>query len=71
MKERVVYTCEFCKVEYAKKQDAIACEAHHLSPKKIINTRYLNMRKDKCQAPLELTVEMENGEKYIYQRTHR
>lgn len=65
MKERRLYICELCGTEYAKEQAAIDCEAYHLSPKKIINKRHVN---DKCRAPLELTVEMVDGEKYIYKR---
>lgn len=68
MKEKRVYICELCRTEYAKEQDAMDCEAYHLSPKKIIDKRYVNMRKDQCRAPLEITVEMVNGEKYIYKR---
>lgn len=69
MKEKRVYICELCKTEYAKEQDAMECEAFHQLPKKIIGKRYVNMRKDACVAPLEITMQMENGDAYTYRRT--
>lgn len=47
------------------------CEAYHLMPKKVIDKRYVNMRKDACRAPLEITMQMENGDAYPYRRTKK
>ncbi len=71
MKEIHRYVCEICKTEYAKEQDAMDCEAYHLLPKKVIDKRYVNMRKDACRAPLEITMQMENGDAYTYRRTKK
>lgn len=47
------------------------CEAYDLMPKKVIDKRYVNMRKDACRAPLEITMQMENGDAYTYRRTKK
>lgn len=71
MKEIHRYACDLCKTEYANEQDAMDCEAYHLRPKKVIGKRYVNMRKDACRAPLEITMQMENGDAYTYRRTKK
>lgn len=69
MTERALYKCDICGTEYARIDDAYACEAYHYRPKRIERLRYKPRGMGEvARFPLEVVVEFENGEKRAYRR---
>ena len=68
MKQIQKYQCEVCHTEYAKREDAVACEKNHKIPKAIVETRYLTKAQDGGGYPVTITVLMNNGERITYKR---
>lgn len=68
MKERVLYTCEFCRTDYADKAEAMRCELSHKKKLKIVDSRYLAQAQDESGFPTTITVQAENGERATYKR---
>ena len=68
MKQKILYTCEYCNVDYANKIDAEKCESNHKTNFKIASKRYLPYKSDKSGLPISITIEFENGNREIYKR---
>ena len=68
MKERVLYTCEFCRTDYANKADAMRCELSHKKKLKIVDSRYLAQAQDESGFPTAITVQSEDGARATYER---
>lgn len=68
MKEKRLYTCEYCQTDYALKSDAEKYEANHKRKLKIIHKRYLPKSLDNSGLPIAITVEAEDGTKQIYKK---
>ena len=68
MKKRVLYTCEFCRTDYADKAEAMRCEESHKKKLKIVDSRYLAQAQDESGFPATITVQSENGERATYKR---
>ena len=69
MKEKVLYYCEKCGTAYASKKDAIACEAFHKTPKKIVTKNNAFKPKNVGPAwPIHVRVQDERGNscQYVY-----
>ena len=68
MKEKVLYTCEVCRTDYADKAEAMRCELSHKKKLKIVDSRYLAQAQDESGFPTTITVQSENGERATYKR---
>ena len=68
MKERVLYTCEVCRTDYADKVEAKKCEESHKRKLKIVDSRYLARVKTLSGFPITITVQSEDGERATYKR---
>ena len=68
MKEKKLYICEICGVEYNEKTKAERCEAGHIKPKKIVDAKYYGYGADSSGFPCKVIIELENGEKISFKR---
>ena len=68
MKEKVLYTCEVCRTDYADKAGAMRCELNHKKKLKIVDARYLAQAQDESGFPTTITVRSESGEQATYKR---
>lgn len=68
MKERVLYTCEFCRTDYADKAEAMRCEESHKKKLKIVDSRYLAYFQSGSDLPYAITVQSEDGTQATYER---
>lgn len=68
MKERMVYTCEYCGTDYKNKEDADACEKGHVTPKKILKPKYCSIKNDATGMPGSITILMSDGTEATYRR---
>lgn len=68
MNERVIYTCEFCRTDYADKAEAMKCELSHKKKLKIVDSRYLAYFQNGSDFPFSITVQSEDGARATYKR---
>lgn len=68
MKEKVLYTCEVCRTDYANKAEAKRCEESHKRKLKIVDSRYLTRAQDMSGFPTAITVQLEGGARATYKR---
>lgn len=68
MKEKTLYTCEYCHTDYASRLDAERCEKIHNQKLKIVDKRYLSYKQDKSGFPVSITIRNEKGEEQIYKK---
>ena len=61
MKERKLYMCEVCGVEYADKNEAIKCETGHKRGLKIVKSYYKGINCVSSGFPTKIWVCSENG----------
>lgn len=62
MKEKTLYVCDFCKTQYANKEECKKCETSHIKPKKIVSEIYKPFKVVSSGYPIHIHVEFENGE---------
>lgn len=68
MKPVQKYQCEVCRVEYAKKEDALDCEKNHKIPQSIVSARHMP-KAQKCTGyPVTVTIRMSNGKEIVYKQ---
>ena len=68
MKEKVLYTCEVCRTDYANKAEAKRCEESHEKKLKIVDSRYLARAQTLIGFPITITVQSEDGIRVTYKR---
>lgn len=68
MKEKKLYTCEFCHTDYADKKDALRCEKNHGKKFEIKKMRFLPYRIDKSGFPITVTLTDEEGNTAVYKK---
>lgn len=68
MKEKVLYTCEVCRTDYANKAEAMRCELSHKKKLKIVDSRYLAQAQDESGFPTTITVQSDGGTRVTYKR---
>ena len=68
MTEKRLYMCDICKTEYARPDDAHACEAYHVQPKLATKAVYKPRKMSNDPYPLKITIIMEDGQKVQYRR---
>jgi hypothetical protein len=68
MKEKILYTCEYCHTDYKYEYEAKKCEDNHSKKLKIVDKRYQAYKVNEKGFPITITVEDENGNKEIYRR---
>nr|DAM77920.1 MAG TPA: hypothetical protein [Caudoviricetes sp.] len=68
MRERVIYTCEACRTDYADKEEAMRCELSHKKKLKIVDSRYLAHFQLGSDFPYAITVQSEDGARATYKR---
>lgn len=68
MKQKVLYTCEFCHTDYADKAEADQCEKQHRKKLKIVDRRYLAREQDMSGFPISITVQSDDGTRVTYKR---
>ena len=68
LKEKKLWTCEYCQTDYAFKANAEKCEANHKKKLKVIHKRYLPMNNDGSGLPIAITIEAEDGTVQIYKK---
>lgn len=68
MKEKVLYTCEVCRTDYADKAEAKRCEESHERKLKIVDSRYLARAQTLSGFPITITVQSEDGTRVTYKR---
>ena len=68
MKTLQKYQCEVCHTEYAKKEDAVACEKNHKTPMSIQSARHQPKGMDGTGYPVTITVRMSDGQDITYKR---
>lgn len=68
MKEKVLYTCEVCRTDYADKAEAMRCELSHKKKLKIVDSRYLTRAQDMSGFPTSITLQSEDGKRVTYKR---
>ncbi len=68
MKEKVLYTCEVCRTDYADKAEAKRCEESHKRRLKIVDSRYLARAQTLSGFPTTITVQSEDGTRATYKR---
>lgn len=68
MKEKVLYTCEVCRTDYADKAETKRCEESHKRKLKIVDSRYLARAQTLIGFPITITVQSEDGIRVTYKR---
>lgn len=68
MKEKKLYTCEFCKTDYAERLQCQKCEKNHKAKLEFVPKRYLPFGVDNSGMPIEIEVKAEDGKRYRYKR---
>ena len=66
MKQKVLYTCEYCHTDYKLKTDAEKCEKIHRQKLKILDKRYLSYKQDASGFPVSITIMNEDGRTKVY-----
>lgn len=64
MEVKRLYTCEFCRSDYADKENAIKCEKTHKKVSEIKDTRY----SAGFAYPYKVLVKFEDGHEIWYRR---
>lgn len=67
MKEKKLYTCEYCHTDFSDKQMALKCEKNHKTKLTISNARYLPIGNCQDGFPISITIECK-GETITYKR---
>ena len=62
------YLCEVCRTEYAKREDAMACEKSHKIPLSIVRVRHMTKAQNGTGYPVAITVRMSDGKDITYKR---
>ena len=68
MKEKVLYTCEVCRTDYADKVEAMRCELSHKKKLKIVDARYLARAQGMGGFPISITVQSDDGTQVTYKK---
>nr|DAR87871.1 MAG TPA: DNA-directed RNA polymerase [Caudoviricetes sp.]DAT97259.1 MAG TPA: DNA-directed RNA polymerase [Caudoviricetes sp.] len=66
MKQKILYTCELCKTDYADKKKATECECGHKTDLKVIDARYKSIKAVTHGFPTKITVRSKDGKEMTY-----
>lgn len=68
MKEKVLYTCEVCRTDYANKAEAKRCEENHKKRLKAVDLGYSVCFLDGSDFPTIIMAQSEAGARVTYRR---
>ena len=66
MKQKILYTCDICKTDYADEKKARECECGHKTGLKVIDARYKSINAVTHGFPIKITVQSKDGEEMTY-----
>lgn len=66
MKEKKLYSCEYCYTDYADKKMALDCEKNHKVDLSIVSARYSPFKNNQTGFPVAITVESKDGAERTY-----
>ena len=66
MKQKILYTCEICKTDYAEKKKATESECVHKTKLKVINACYKSINAVTHGFPTKITVQSKDGKEMTY-----
>lgn len=68
MKEKTLYTCEYCHTDYADKQTAIECEKVHVLDFEIFEKVYKPKSIERSGFPIKIVIKAKDGRTAQYER---
>lgn len=69
MKEKILFECELCHMQYSAKIDAQCCENNHKRVMSVDKERFLPEKQDNSGYPIDVILVMDDGQKIKYKRS--